>query len=332
MFIISINPFRRLTEKRRQNSTNFESSSTFGISKVKQPKFDPDFSVDGFLSRLQTFQTTISEISTIKDKPILPPKPSTLKTSKNNIPSTTCFIEILKYLPAKELLNLRLVSKEFNQIIQNHSLEFNSVFVENVQLSETSNSHFIRCGTNRNLLKLPLEQIDRPLRHLKTNILDLNGILISQKVLRYLLRSFKYHILIINFNECRFEISANKLARLMNPWKPTSMKFSNSKNVETTKKFPKCFNWFFGEISDSEEIVISILNRFSKFILTQKFENSRLEISFQIDSDFPILKFCVEFEKIEELKNVEEDLSDIEWDDSMDSDAFILSTENINVL
>uniref|UniRef100_A0A914QQY7 F-box domain-containing protein n=1 Tax=Panagrolaimus davidi TaxID=227884 RepID=A0A914QQY7_9BILA len=208
MFNISINPFRRLTEKRRQNSTNFESSSsTFGISKTKQPKFDPEFSVDGFLSRLQTFQTTISEISTIKDKPILPPKPSTLKSTKNNIFSTKCFIEIFKRLPAKDLLNLRLVSKEFNQIIQNHSLEFETVFVENVKLSETSNSSFIRCGTNRNLLKLPLEQIDRPLRHLKTNILDLNGILISQKVLRYLLRSFKYHILIINFNECKFEIS-----------------------------------------------------------------------------------------------------------------------------
>uniref|UniRef100_A0AC34GHQ9 Uncharacterized protein n=1 Tax=Panagrolaimus sp. ES5 TaxID=591445 RepID=A0AC34GHQ9_9BILA len=89
---------------------------------------------------------------------------------------------------------------------------------------------------------------------------------------------------------------------------------------------PKSFNWSFGQISDSEDTVTSMLSRFSDYILIEKFEKSRLEIIFQVDSKFPVLNFCVEFESLQELKNEEEDLSDIEWDESLDSDALYLST------
>ena len=184
---------KNFSEKRRRIFG--ESRFPFGLSKKRAAPLDPEFSIDGFLSRLQNFQKVF-------DKPLLPPKPKAPKLPL----STKCFVEVFKRLPPKDLLNLRLVCKDFDRIIQNHALELPRTPSPRVVLCRNEWGNYTRGRSDGPSDDLMLEEIDRPLRHLTTPTVTLEGITINSKVIRYLHRSFKYQIAELIFDECYFAL------------------------------------------------------------------------------------------------------------------------------
>uniref|UniRef100_A0A914XWP5 Uncharacterized protein n=1 Tax=Panagrolaimus superbus TaxID=310955 RepID=A0A914XWP5_9BILA len=99
--------------------------------------------------------------------------------------------------------------------------------------------------------------------------------------MRYLLRSFKYQISTIKFNQCEFLITADKLARLINPWKPKSLEFCNcswnliSEEIETN--FDQLFiDFFFSRHQNLDSLIIDF----------SKMSQQKLEITDKIAQIF----------------------------------------------
>ena len=144
----------------------------------------------------------------------LPPKPR-IKNSVSTFPPKIEIsvdaspskpkIEVFKRLPSKDLLSLRLVCKDFNQIIQNHALELPKILREAVTLFQVNNQiQLIGCSSNS--APMNLEAIDRPLRYLQMKSLCLTEVTVTSTFIKYLHRSIKYELQELRFIKCNFAI------------------------------------------------------------------------------------------------------------------------------
>uniref|UniRef100_A0AC34G0T3 F-box domain-containing protein n=1 Tax=Panagrolaimus sp. ES5 TaxID=591445 RepID=A0AC34G0T3_9BILA len=221
--------------------------------------------------------------------------PKVVPSTKNATELPTKFLlDVLKYQPSKDLLKLRLVSKRFNEIIQNHALELPKVKTEVLNLCHPNCDPQEIKPIRKGCESMILENMDKPLRHLKTQRLTLTEITVTSKLIRFLHRSIKYQLKELRFVECKFLINlgfTDKFAKIFTDSStlPSTIIFNNclinitaktveaaiqsyvnlSKKKSPSNSLPQQYLWSLGTINDSYGSILSTLSNFEEYIVSQ---------------------------------------------------------------